>query len=135
MPSHELIGQNPRILKSGETSAEEYGNLWRTIRNGGEWRGTLHNRKKNGELFWESAVIRPIFDPSGKPTHYLAVKEDITARKLAEDKIAWLASFPEQDRNPVVEIEVPSGLVHYFNPAARDLFWNSTSRVWTMTAG
>jgi PAS domain S-box-containing protein len=119
---HELIGQNPRILKSGETSAEEYGNLWRTIRNGGEWRGTLHNRRKNGELFWESAAIRPIFDPSGKPTHYLAVKEDITDRKLSEDKIAWLASFPEQDRNPVVEIEVPSGLVHYFNPAARDLY-------------
>jgi PAS domain S-box-containing protein len=116
-----LIGQNPRILKSGETSAEEYSNLWRTILSGGEWRGTLHNRKKNGELFWESAAIRPIFDPSGKPTHYLAVKEDITARKLAEDKIAWLASFPEQDRNPVVEIEVPGGLLCYLNPAARDL--------------
>ena len=117
----EMIGQNARILKSGETSAEEYRNLWRTIRTG-EWRGMLHNRKKNGELFWEAAAIRPIFDPSGKPTHYLAVKEDITARKLAEDQIAWLASFPEQDRNPIVEIEVPSGLVRYVNPAARDLF-------------
>jgi PAS domain S-box-containing protein len=116
----ELTGQNPRILKSGKTSPDEYGNLWRTIQTG-EWRGTFHNRKKNGQLFWESAVIRPIFGPSGKPTHYLAVKEDITERKLAEDKIAWLASFPEQDRNPVVEVEVPSGLVRYLNPAAREL--------------
>jgi PAS domain S-box-containing protein len=119
--AQELIGQNSRMLKSGETSAEEYGDLWRTIRNGGEWHGTLHNRKKNGELFWESAVVRPIFDPSGKPTHYLAVKEDITARKLAEDKIAWLASFPEQAGSPVAEIEVPGGMLRYLNPAARDL--------------
>ena len=119
--AQELIGQNPKVLKSGETSNEEYRDLWRTIRTGGEWRGTFHNRKKNGELFWESAVIRPIRDPSGKPTHYLAVKEDITGRKLAEDKISWLASFPEQADNPVVEMEVPSGLLRYLNPAARDL--------------
>jgi len=69
----ELIGQNPRILKSGETPPDEYGNLWRSIQTG-EWRGTFHNRKKNGQLFWESAVIRPIRDHSGAPTHYLAVK-------------------------------------------------------------
>jgi PAS domain S-box-containing protein len=118
----ELIGQNPRILRSGETPAEEYRNLWRTIQAGGEWRGTFHNRRKNGELFWESAAIRAICDSSGKPTHYLAVKEDITARKLADERMAWLASFPEQDRNPIVEVEAASGLVRYFNPAARDLF-------------
>jgi PAS domain S-box-containing protein len=81
-----LIGQNPRVLKSGETSAEEYRDLWSTIRTG-EWRGTFHNRKKNGELFWEAAVIRPIRDPSGAPTHYLAVKEDITARKATEEAL------------------------------------------------
>ena len=119
--AQELIGQNSRIFKSGETTPSEYENLWRTIRSG-EWRGTFHNRKKNGELFWETAAIRPILSPSGTPTHYLAVKEDITARKRAEDKIAWLASFPEQDPNPVVEIEVPGGSVHYANPAARALF-------------
>ena len=117
----ELKGKNPRILKSGHTSEEEYGELWTTIPTG-EWRGTFHNKKKNGELFWEAARIRPILDASGKPTHYLAVKEDITARKLAEDKIAWLASFPEQNPNPVVEIEVPSGVVCYVNPAAGNLF-------------
>jgi PAS domain S-box-containing protein len=117
----ELRGKNPRILKSGHTSEGEYGKLWATIPTG-EWRGTFHNKKKNGELFWEAASIRPILDASGKPTHYLAVKEDITARKLAEDKIAWLASFPEQNPNPVVEIEVAGGVVCYVNPVARDLF-------------
>ncbi|MGA2156434.1 MAG: PAS domain S-box protein [Bryobacteraceae bacterium] len=117
----ELKGKNPRILKSGYTSEEEYRTLWATIPTG-EWHGTFHNKKKNGELFWETASIRPILDASGKPTHYLAVKEDVTARKLAEDKIVWLASFPEQNPNPVIEIEVPSGVVRYVNPAARDLF-------------
>jgi signal transduction histidine kinase len=116
-----LKGKNPRILKSGYTSEEEYRKLWATIPTG-EWHGTFHNKKKNGELFWETASIRPILDASGKPTHYLAVKEDVTARKLAEDKIVWLASFPEQNPNPVIEIEVPSGVVRYVNPAARDLF-------------
>jgi PAS domain S-box-containing protein len=117
----ELRGKNPRILKSGHTSDDEYRKLWATVPTG-EWRGTFHNKKKNGELFWEAASIRPIRDSSGKPKHYLAVKEDITERKLAEDKIAWLASFPEQNPNPVVEIEVPTGVVSYVNPAARDLF-------------
>ena len=54
----ELKGQNPRILKSGETPPEAYKQLWETIQ-AGEWRGTFHNRRKNGELFWEAATISP----------------------------------------------------------------------------
>jgi two-component system NtrC family sensor kinase len=79
----ELVGHNPRILKSGDKSPEEYTGIWETIRTG-EWRGIFHNKKKNGELFWESAAISPIRDSSGKPTHYLAVKEDITERMAIE---------------------------------------------------
>lgn len=117
----ELIGQNPRVLKSGHTPPAEYENLWRTIQTG-EWHGTFHNRRKNGDLFWEEATIRPIRDSAGAPTHFLEVKEDITARKLAEDKIAWLASFSEQSPLMIVEVEVPDGTIHYANPAARRLF-------------
>ena len=79
----EAVGQNPRILKSGEMPSEQYRELWRTIQTG-EWRGEFHNRKKNGELYWESASICPIRDASGKPAHYIAVKEDITERKRME---------------------------------------------------
>ncbi len=86
----EVIGQNPRILKSGETPPQEYGQLWSTIMSGGEWRGEFHNRKKNGELYWESASISPIRDPEGNITHFLAVKEDITERKRAEEEIRKL---------------------------------------------
>jgi len=79
----EALGKNLRILKSGHTSQEEYKHLWDTIRSGREWHGEFHNRKKNGELYWESATISPMQDEVGKITHFLAVKEDITERKQA----------------------------------------------------
>ncbi|MGA2130762.1 MAG: PAS domain S-box protein [Bryobacteraceae bacterium] len=79
----EALGQNPRILKSGELPAETYRELWDTIQTR-EWRGEFHNRKKSGELYWESASISPIRDENGKPNHYIAVKEDITIRKEME---------------------------------------------------
>lgn len=87
----EARGQNPRVLKSGDLPAAVYAELWRTITAGGEWRGEFHNRRKDGSLFWESAVISAIKDDTGKVTHFLAVKEDITARKLAEDQF-WQMS-------------------------------------------
>jgi PAS domain S-box-containing protein len=79
----ELVGRNPRILKSGETPPETYRELWETVANG-VWRGVFHNRRKNGELFWESAAIGPVRDECGGVTHYLAVKEDITQRRAME---------------------------------------------------
>ncbi len=80
----EALGKNPRILKSGETPPEVYKQLWETITSGREWRGEFHNKKKNGELYWESASISPVRDTRGAITHFLAVKEDITERKRAE---------------------------------------------------
>lgn len=80
----EAIGKNPRLLKSDECPPETYAQLWQTITSGKEWRGEFHNRKKNGELYWESASISPIVDESGKTTHFLAVKEDITDKKKLE---------------------------------------------------
>jgi two-component system, cell cycle sensor histidine kinase and response regulator CckA len=82
----EVVGQNPRILKSGEKSFGDYKQLWETITSGKEWRGEFHNKKKNGEFYWESASISPIKGVSGKITHYLAVKEDITEKKLLESQ-------------------------------------------------
>jgi PAS domain S-box-containing protein len=80
----EALGKNPRILKSGEQGPEFYQQLWETIAAGQEWRGEFHNRKKNGELFWEQASISPVRDRVGAITHYVAVKEDITERKRIE---------------------------------------------------
>ena len=80
----EVLGKNPCVLKSGEQSPETYRELWQTITSGKEWHGEFHNKKKNGELYWESASISPIRDLIGRITHFVAVKEDITARKLME---------------------------------------------------
>jgi PAS domain S-box-containing protein len=77
----EALGCNPRLLKSGETPGAAYKRLWDTIRRGEEWSGELHNRRKNGELFWEFVRIIPLVSEAGSVTHFMAVKEDITLRK------------------------------------------------------
>lgn len=82
--TEEIINQKTGIFSSGEMSKREYAVLWNTIQSGKIWTGEFHNKKKNGELYWESATISPIFNFEGQITHYLAIKEDITARKLAE---------------------------------------------------
>ncbi len=82
----EVKGKNPRILKSGETSSRDYSKLWSKITKGETWRGIFHNRKKNGDLYWESASITGIRSPDGEITHFLAVKEDITEQKMLEER-------------------------------------------------
>jgi PAS domain S-box-containing protein len=84
---YELLGHNPRILKSGFTSQAEYRVMWETIQAGGEWRGEFQNRKKNGELYWELALIAPIRDSNNIITHFIAVKEDINDRKKLENEL------------------------------------------------
>jgi len=80
---HEVIGQNPRILKSGYTSSDEYQQLWATITTGQEWEGEFHNKKKDGSLYWEYARIAPVYGADAQITHFIAIKEDITERKRA----------------------------------------------------
>ncbi len=83
----EVKGKNPRILKSGHMSEKEYKNLWDTIITGNTWTGELHNKKKNGELFWESAVISSIKNEKGEIQHYLGIKEIITEKKLLLEEL------------------------------------------------
>lgn len=85
--SEQVLGQNPRILSSGETSAAEYQRLWATIKSGQTWQGEFHNRRKDGSLFWERASISPIIDEQGQILQFLAVKEDISERKAIEEAL------------------------------------------------
>ncbi len=97
--SNELIGNNPRIFSSGETSKEEYARLWSTIKSGYIWRGEFLNKKKNGELYWENASISPLMDSKDKIINYLAIKTDITEyKKLTSDLIASKEKAEESDR-------------------------------------
>jgi len=88
----EVVGENPRLLKSGLTPASMYVDLWRTIKAGRDWHGELQNRRKNGQLFWESASISPITDDEGRISHFIAVKEDITDRKHQEGELSAIVS-------------------------------------------
>jgi PAS domain S-box-containing protein len=92
----EVLGRNPRVLKSGEMTADVYRELWTTIRAGAEWRGEFRNLKKNGESYWERGSILPILDAAGTVTHFLAMREDVTERKIAEEKLTELAAELEQ---------------------------------------
>ncbi|MHC4454889.1 MAG: response regulator, partial [Planctomycetota bacterium] len=84
----EAIGKNPRILKSGNNPPEMYRELWNTINAGKEWRGDFSNKRKNGDIYWETASISPIKSSDGTFTNFIAVKEDITERKNTEEKLA-----------------------------------------------
>lgn len=83
----EAIGQNPRILKSGDWKSEAYAGMWKDLSSGRNWTGIFHNKKKNGEFFWESAHISPIKNSDGEITHYIAVKEDISEKVKAEEEL------------------------------------------------
>jgi PAS domain S-box-containing protein len=82
-----VIGQNPRVLKSGAQSAEFYLKLWKTITAGQQWQGEFKNKKKDGTYYWESASISPMFDKNGRVSHFIAVKENITEQKLITDQL------------------------------------------------
>ena len=118
----ELIGNNPRVLQSGETPISEYSVLWNTISTGKEWHGLFHNRKKSGELYWESSTIAPVIDTNGKITHYVAIKEDITDRKKTEESLLFSEERFRQitDLSQTVIWEVDSsGLYTYVSPVVK----------------
>jgi PAS domain S-box-containing protein len=111
----EVVGRNPRILKSGQTPDATYREMWKAIAEGGEWHGELCNRSKNGEPFWEFAAISGLKDESGSVSHFIAVKEDITARKRAEATNALLQSQLVQSQRMEAVGLLAGGVAHEFN--------------------
>ena len=122
----EVIGKTPRLLQSGKTSKEVYGGLWQTIRAGKTWTGEFINKKKNGEEFIENSIISPIFDKNQKITNFIAIKEDITARKIAEQK---LVESEEKYRSLInglgemmYRLSLPNGKYEYVSPSVMQIY-------------
>lgn len=84
---NEVLGKNPRIIQSGNTSPEAYKKMWQTIESGKVWRGELLNKKKNGEQYWEVELISPVIDSDGTIVNYIAIKEDVTAQKESDARL------------------------------------------------
>lgn len=93
--SEEIVGKTPGILKSSQTHPETHRRLWDTLLSGKEWRGELHNTKKNGELYWCLEAISPLKNEAGEITHFVAITEDISERKQTEQTIRHLAFHDE----------------------------------------
>ena len=83
----EVIGKNPKILKSGEQDSDFYSELWRVIGSGEPWRGVLRNKRKDGSLYWERASIAAMTSETGEIIGYIGIKEDITAEQECQQAI------------------------------------------------
>jgi two-component system CheB/CheR fusion protein len=111
----EVIGRNPRFLKSGYHPPEFYAQMWATLSHGDAWRGELVNKRKDGTLFRERASITPLRDHLGRITNFVAVKEDISALKGAEEERRRLEAQLLQSQKMETLGTLAGGIAHDFN--------------------
>lgn len=114
----EATGQNPRIVRSGEQGEVFYTDLWKTISEGRVFRGTLVNRKKSGERYYEEKTITPLEDANGAITYYVSTGKDITSRMQVEEERNRLAAILEVTTD-LVAIATVQGKMVYLNRAGR----------------
>jgi PAS domain S-box-containing protein len=124
----ELIGQNPRTLKSGEHDAAFYQDMWTTIISGEAWRGEMINMKKDGSLYPEEMTITPVVNADGNIINFVAIKQDITERKDAEAQLRVLSEALRSAANGIA-ITDPDDKVEWVNPSFTALTGYSSDEI------
>ncbi len=123
---NDVVGKKTSLLKSGELSTEYYKKMWDNLLQGKEWKGEFHNKKKNGQLYWISSSISSIKDSNGNIYRFVAVQEDITRIKIAQQQIDELNTFQK-----LILSTIPNGIVT-FDKTGKILFVNPSMEKLTL---
>lgn len=121
----ELIGHDHRIINSGYHSKEFIRSIWTTIANGKVWRGELRNRAKDGSIYWVDTTIVPFLDKDHKPFQYVAIRYEITQRKLGEERISQQASLLDKAQDAILVCDLNFQILYWNKGAERIYGWTA----------